>query len=65
MKGGSAYHLTDELSRLEQWPNITHISAKDRSRLHQFGPKVLPIIFLWICVVRGEYLERRHNGRRQ
>ena len=41
------------------------ISAKDQSTLHHFGPKVLPGIFLpWICVARGENLERRHNGRR-
>ena len=36
------------------------LSAKDLSRLHQFGPKVLPGFFLWICVTRGENLERRH-----
>ena len=35
------------------------ISAKDLSRLHQLGPKVLPGFF-----VRGWHLERRHNGRR-
>ena len=40
------------------------ISAKDQYRLHQFGPKILPNIFLWICVTRGENLERRHLSRR-
>ena len=34
------------VSLLEQWSNITLLSAKDLSRLHQFGPKVLPGIFL-------------------
>ena len=40
------------------------ISAKDLSRLHQFGPKVLPGIFLELCLVCGANLERRHYGRR-
>ena len=30
------------------------ISAKDISRLHQFGPKVLPIIFLGYVLYAGE-----------
>ena len=29
------------------------IFTKDLSRLHQFGPKVLPGFFLWICIKRG------------
>ena len=36
------------------------ISAKDQSRLHQFGQKVLPGIFLGYGVDRGENLERRY-----
>ena len=40
------------------------ISAKDQSRLHQFGPKVLPGIFLGYAVYAGRNLERRHCGRR-
>ena len=46
------------------------ISAKDLSRLHQFGPKVLPGIFLGYVLYAGEEggkrrnLERRRNGRR-
>ena len=35
------------------------ISAKDQSRLHQFGPKVLPRMFLGYAYARGENLERR------
>ena len=36
------------------------VSAKDMSRLHQFGKKVLPGIFLDYLSKRGENLERRH-----
>ena len=39
------------------------ISAKDLSRLRQFGTKVLPWIFLGY-VLYGGNLERRHIGRR-
>ena len=39
------------------------ISAKDISRLHQFGPKVLPGIFLGYVLYAGGNLERRHYGR--
>ena len=40
-------------------------SAKDQSRLHQFGAKVLPGIFLGYALYVGEEnLERRHCGRR-
>ena len=40
------------------------ISAKDLSRVHQFGARVLPGIFLGYAFVNGENLERRHYGRR-
>ena len=40
------------------------ISAKNLSRLHQFGPKVLPGIFLGYALHAG-ILEWRHFGRRQ
>ena len=40
------------------------ISAKDLSRLHQFGPKVLPCIFFGYALKRGRNLERRHTDRR-
>ena len=40
------------------------ISAKDLSRLHQFGPKVLPGVFLGYVLHAGRNLERRHSGRR-
>ena len=57
MKGGSEYHLKAQFSRLEQWSNTTPISAKDLSRLHQFGSKALPGIFLG-------YVLCRLNGKR-
>ena len=36
------------------------ISATDLSRLHQFGKKAFTRNILWLCVTRGETLERRH-----
>ena len=42
MKGGSEYHLTEELSSLEQWSNITLFLQ----RPFETTPKVLPGIFL-------------------
>ena len=39
------------------------ISAKDISRLHQFGPKVLPGMFFGYVLYAGN-LERRHSDRR-
>ena len=52
-KGGSENHLTDQFSRLEQWSNITFLSAKDLSRLHLFGPIVLPGVFLGYVLNSG------------
>ena len=40
------------------------ISAKDIGRLHQFGPKVLPGIFLGNALHAGGIWKRRHLGRR-
>ena len=40
------------------------ISAENISRLHQFGPKVLPGIFRGYVLHAGENVERRLNGRR-
>ena len=40
------------------------ISAKDISRLHHFGSKVLPGIFLGYVLFAGRNLERRHYDRR-
>ena len=52
MKGGSEHHLMGRVFRLERWENYHLISAKDLSRLHQFG-WYTP----WICAARGENLE--------
>ena len=38
------------------------ISAEDLSRLHQFGPKVLPGIFLGYALHAGRILKRIHIG---
>ena len=38
---------------MEQWSNITLFSAKDLSRSHQFGPKVLPGVFLGYALHAG------------
>ena len=40
-------------------------SARDQSRLYQFGKKVLPGIFLGYALIAGGNLERRYSGRRQ
>ena len=40
------------------------ISVKDLSRLHQFGPKFLPGIFLGLALHAVWNVERRHIGRR-
>ena len=52
-KGGSECLLRDQQDRLEQWSNITPISAQDQSGLHQFGAKVLPGIFLVCALYAG------------
>ena len=40
------------------------ITAKDQSRIHQFGKKVLPGLFLGYALLRGENLERWRTDRR-
>ena len=40
------------------------VSAKDQSRLHQFGTKVLSGMLLGYALHAGENLERRHYGRK-
>ena len=53
MKGDSANHSKDQQFRLARWSNHYHISAKDLSRLHQLGKKVLPIMFLGFVLHAG------------
>ena len=38
--------------------------AADQSKLHQSGKKVLPGLFLWICIGCMENVERRYYGCR-
>ena len=40
------------------------VSAKDLSRLHQLGRKVLPEIFLGCALIAEENLERRYSDCR-
>ena len=44
----------------KQWFEYFPISAKDQSRLHQFGKRVLPGIFFGYALVAGRNLEGRH-----
>ena len=46
MRGDSENQPKDRSFHLVQWSNITQCLGKDLSRLHQFGPKVLPGVFL-------------------
>ena len=46
-------HLKDRSFRLVHWLSITPISAKDQSRIHQFGKKVLPVLFLGNALYAG------------
>ena len=53
VKAGSESPLKDQWYRLEQLAVNHPISAKDISRLHQFGSKVLPGIFLGYVMYAG------------
>ena len=64
MKGGLGCPLTDQVIPLGAMVEYHPISAKDQSRLHQFGAKFLPDCISRLCIERGENLERRHDGRR-
>ena len=49
-------HLKDRLFHSVHW--LSHpITAKDRSRIHQFGKKVLSGLFLGYALYAGENLE--------
>ena len=56
MKGDSANHSKDRSFRLVHWLSITlfyPFTAKDQSRIHQFGKKVLPGLFLGYALYAG------------
>ena len=55
--------LKDQPFRVATMVEHHLFSAKDQSRLHQFGKKVLPAIFLGYALF-AENLERRHVGCR-
>ena len=46
MRGGSGYHFDGPVIPFGALVEYHPISAKDLSRLHQLGPKVLPDIYL-------------------
>ena len=54
MKGGSEYHLLARVVPFGAMVEYHPISAKDLSRLHQFGKKVLPGKFLGYVLSAGE-----------
>ena len=53
MKDVLGNHLKDRLSRLFHWLSYYPISAKDQSRIHQYGKKVLPGLFLEYALYAG------------
>ena len=46
-------HLKDLLFHLVHWLSITLFTAKDQSRIHQYGKKVLPGLFLGYALCAG------------
>ena len=53
MKDVLGNHLKDRLFHLVHWLSITLVTAKDQSRIHQFGKKVLPGLFLGYALYAG------------
>ena len=51
MKDVLGNHLKDRLFHLVHWLNP--VTAKDQSRIHQFGKKVLPGLFLGYALYAG------------
>ena len=50
-------HLKDLLFHLVHWLSITLLTAKDQSRIPQFGKKVLPGLFLGYALYAEGNLE--------
>ena len=63
LKGGSECHLTDQLSRLEQWSNITLFLRKSNLDCISLEQKTCQVYSLDMCCPRRD-VERRHCGRR-
>ena len=57
MKDVLGNHLKDLLFHLVHWLSITQKLRKDQSRIHQFGKKVLPGLFLGYALYAGRNLE--------
>ena len=57
MTGDSENHSTGATFPFGVMVEYHPISARDQSRLHQFGKKVLPGIFLGCALIAGENLE--------
>ena len=53
MKDVLGNHKNDRLFHLVHWLSIIFSTAKDQSRIHQFGKKVLPRLFFGYASVRG------------
>ena len=53
MKDVLGNHFKDRLFRLVHWLSITPFTAKHQSRIHQFGKKVLPGLFLGYALYAG------------
>ena len=47
--------LTDLLFHSVHWLSYHPITAKDQSRIHQFGKKVLPGLFFGYALYAGEF----------
>ena len=57
MKDVLGNHLKDLLFHLVHWLSITQETAKDQSRIHQYGKKVLPGRFLGYALYAAGNLE--------
>ena len=53
MKDVLGNHLKDRLGHLVHWVEYHPVTAKDQSRIHQFGKKVLPGLFLGYALYAG------------
>ena len=54
MKDVLGNHLKDQFFHLVHWLSIIPFTAKDQSRIHQFGKKVLPGLFLGYALYAGK-----------
>ena len=57
MKDVLGNHFKGLIIPFSSWVEYYTITAKDQSRIHQFGKKVLPGLFFGYAFVRGRNLE--------